>query len=309
MFRRMDPKIVCITTASLLNTTDTDGLFKGYLDKFDLIICDEASQVPEPVFMAMAARIPRARHIYIGDIHQLEPYARSSRLSNPARLGAQSIMNVLQRARAVPMRSLITTFRAHPALIDLPNTLCYEGSLVSGVTAADRHQLLDIMDFPNPHLPFMFVDVNGTSVQSASHSHYNEREKMVCEFLVTTLVRKGVAPSDIVVITFYKDQYRRLEEFVTRVGVNLSTVDTVQGREKNVVIVLTTKTHFNPEGAEFLGDPRRMNVALTRCRHGQFLLGHQESLEKVPFWRMALEWARNQNAIVPSTSLGRYLRA
>ncbi|CAJ0600139.1 unnamed protein product [Cylicocyclus nassatus] len=137
------------------------------------------------------------------------------------------------------------------------------------------------MDFPNPQLPFMFVHVNGTSVQSASHSHYNEGGKKddmrVSGYYA---IRRGVAANNLVIITFYKDQYECLEEFVTRIDANLSTVDTVKGRQEDVVIVLTTKTHFNPEGAEFRGDPRRMNVALTKCRHGQFVLGHRESLEQ-----------------------------
>ncbi|VDK68100.1 unnamed protein product [Cylicostephanus goldi] len=96
MLRRMDPKIVCITTLSLLNTTDKDGLFKGYLSKFDLITCNAgALEVPGPVFMTMTARVPKARHVYIGDIHQLKLYARCSGLANHSRLGTQSLMSVL----------------------------------------------------------------------------------------------------------------------------------------------------------------------------------------------------------------------
>ncbi|CAJ0589338.1 unnamed protein product [Cylicocyclus nassatus] len=217
LFKHMNPKIVCITTASLLNTTDKKGLFRGYLDRFNLLICDEASQVPEPVFMAMVARVPTARHIYIGDVHQLQLYAKCSRLHNLAHLGAQSIMDVLQKARAVPVRNLVTTFRAHPDLISLPNTLSYEESLVSGVTAADRQLLLNIVDFPNPRLPFMFININGESVKVV-HSHYNEFEQKVCQFLVTTLISKGIASADIVIICFYKEQQRRLAGFAARSG-------------------------------------------------------------------------------------------
>ncbi|VDK49996.1 unnamed protein product [Cylicostephanus goldi] len=66
-----------------------------------------------------------------------------------------------------------------------------------------------------------------------------------------------------------------------RTGAKISIVDTVR-EEKKCRDRVNKEEHFNPKGADFLEDPRSMKVALTRCRHGQFLLGHQESLEKVP---------------------------
>ncbi|VDO30107.1 unnamed protein product [Heligmosomoides polygyrus] len=98
----------------LLNATGKGGIFKNYFDDFELIICDEASQVPEPFFATRPIRLPKARHIYIGDVYQLEPYARCSRYSTASKFGARSVMDVLTRARAVPMTPLVTAFRAHP---------------------------------------------------------------------------------------------------------------------------------------------------------------------------------------------------
>lgn len=70
------------------------------------------------------------------------------------------------------------------------------------------------------------------------------------------------------IITFYREQHRKLEEYARRVGVDLSTVDAIQGREKDAVVFLTTKTNFDPNTSEFLDDPRRMNVALARSVMG-----------------------------------------
>ncbi|KIH68736.1 hypothetical protein ANCDUO_00927 [Ancylostoma duodenale] len=229
-----------------------------------LLICDEASQVPEPVFMAMASRLPLARHVYIGDTHQLEPYARCSRHANPAIFGARSVIDMLATARAVPLAPLVTTFRAHPALNELPNQLAYNSTLVSGVPSSERRMLLNIMHFSNPSVPFAFIDVRGTSVQSASHSHYNTMEASVCMDLVSNLLQRGISVASIAIVSFYKKQYRQLEDWATATGVNLSTVDSIQGREKDVVILLTTKTNSDPDASEFLDAPRRMNVALTQ---------------------------------------------
>ncbi|VDO19051.1 unnamed protein product [Heligmosomoides polygyrus] len=62
MFLKYQPQVV-VRTSSLLNATGKGGIFKNYLDEFELIICDEASQVPEPVFAAMLSRLPKARRI------------------------------------------------------------------------------------------------------------------------------------------------------------------------------------------------------------------------------------------------------
>ncbi|VDO91204.1 unnamed protein product [Heligmosomoides polygyrus] len=106
MFLKYQPQVVAITTSSLLNATGKGGIFKKYLDDFELIICDKASQVPELIFAAMLSRLSRARHIYIGDVYRLEP--------------------------------------AHPLLNKLPNHFVYAGELRSGTAAEELHMLLNM---------------------------------------------------------------------------------------------------------------------------------------------------------------------
>lgn len=43
-------------------------------------------------------------------------------------------------------------------------------------------------------------------------------------------------------ITFYKEQLRRLKSFALEQNVELATVDSVQGREMEATIILTTRT-------------------------------------------------------------------
>ncbi|EPB69624.1 hypothetical protein ANCCEY_11287 [Ancylostoma ceylanicum] len=200
------------------------------------------------------------------------------------------------------------TRRAHPSLNELPNRLTYGGTLVSGAEAAERRLLLDLFEFPNGSLPFLCVDVAGTSQRAVTKSHHNEVKASVCLTIATELLGRGVRADQICIISFYREQFRRLAEPVRNLGIELSTIDTVQGREKDVVILLTTKTGFDPEGAEFQDDQRRMNVALTRSRHGQFVLGHVESLRQVRHWNGVLEWATEHDAVIPASDLPRFFR-
>uniref|UniRef100_A0A1I7W6N0 BED-type domain-containing protein n=1 Tax=Heterorhabditis bacteriophora TaxID=37862 RepID=A0A1I7W6N0_HETBA len=83
------------------------------------------------------------------------------------------------------------------------------------------------------------------------------------------------------------EQNRRIAGFAKERNIKLSTVDAVQGREKDVVILLLPE-HFSVETADFLGDDQRMNVALTRSRHGQFILGHKASLKQLTISAVSL---------------------
>ncbi|XGW20353.1 hypothetical protein V3C99_003843 [Haemonchus contortus] len=308
MFTVRRPSIICMTTASLLNSTASGGIFTPYLTEFTTVIGDEASQIPEPTLLAIAGRLTRARHVYIGDVHQLAPHVKCPPNSSPVLHGARSVMSLLLQSSPVPVAPLITTFRSHPALIALPNRIAYAGQLVSGTPAQSRQILLTTMRFPAPNIPFMFVDVKGESAQAPSKSYYNESEAQSCQQLLEHLIRLGIPARYICVITFYREQYRQIKPTLDSLNVELTTVDSVQGREKEVVILLTTKTDFSPATAEFLNDYRRLNVAVSRCRHGQIVFGHAESLRKVPTWNTLLQWADSIGAVVPANDLPQYLQ-
>uniref|UniRef100_A0A7I5E5U7 AAA_12 domain-containing protein n=1 Tax=Haemonchus contortus TaxID=6289 RepID=A0A7I5E5U7_HAECO len=304
MFRVRRPAILCLTTASLLNTTDpSNGLFRRHSSTFGTIIGDKASQIPEPALAAIASRIPEAKQRYIGDIHQLEPHARCQRTSNPAIYGARSVMNVLVGAATVPVSLLVTTFRAHPALNALPNLVAYDGTLLNGTGPESRQLLLSAMQFHTPEVPFMFLNVAAQSTTAASRLHFNTDEVNACVRLIELLLGKRIQPDQICVISFYKEQSRHLQSRFDQLGVELTTVNSLQGCEKEVVILLTTRTNFSADSADFLDDYRRVNVATTRSRHGQFILDNAESLTTVPFWRRILDWAASLNAIVPVSTL------
>uniref|UniRef100_A0A7I4XW16 Peptidase A2 domain-containing protein n=1 Tax=Haemonchus contortus TaxID=6289 RepID=A0A7I4XW16_HAECO len=56
----------------------------------------------------------------------------------------------------------------------------------------------------------------------------------------------------------------------------------------------------------FINDYRRLNVATTRCRHGQFVFGHAQSLRALPTWNTLLQWAYSLRAVVTQSQVLRY---
>ena len=100
--------------------------------------------------------------------------------------------------------------------------------------------------------------------------------------LVRRLIRSGaVDPSDVGVITPYSAQVgvlrdlRAADESLSKV--EISTVDGFQGREKEAIIISAVRS--NAEGdVGFLGDARRMNVAVTRARRHCCLVCDTETI-------------------------------
>ncbi|EYC03587.1 hypothetical protein Y032_0093g2674 [Ancylostoma ceylanicum] len=116
-------------------------------------------------------------------------------------------------------------FRAHPTLNEQPKKCFYIESLIGGNKERDRCLLLDIIRFPRHRTLFAFVDVEESSVNSASHSHSNVAEIRVCRTLVGFLLNAGIGTESIFIITFYKEQHRQLEEYARSVGVGLSIAE------------------------------------------------------------------------------------
>ena len=64
-------------------------------------------------------------------------------------------------------------------------------------------------------------------------------------------------------------------------GVQVNTVDSFQGGEKDIIILSTVRT----SSSDFLDDPKRINVALTRARHHLVIVGHHSTLLHSSLWK------------------------
>jgi regulator of nonsense transcripts 1 len=152
-----------------------------------------------------------------------------------------------------------------------------------------------------------FYSITGMEEISASGTSYlNRTEASYVEKIVTHLLRMGVTPSQIGVITPYDGQKKYVSEFMRRSGalasalyeaIEVASVDAFQGREKDFILVSCVRSS-ETQGIGFLSDPRRLNVALTRARLGIIFLGNPRVLSKNALWAALLLHFKEYDCLV-----------
>ena len=192
-------------------------------------------------------------------------------------------------------------YRCHPTISALASHLFYGGRLVDGLgssaaAAAARAPLLPGL----PTVSFQHV-ANGVEQAQRGGSISNAAEASRVARVLGSLVGCGLEPERLGVVCMYRAQavaiHTHLEERGLAGAVTVSTVDAFQGAERDVILVSTclTATCGAPDTARealrFIGDPRRLNVTLTRARHHLLVFGHAGVLQSVPAWAVVLDVA------------------
>jgi regulator of nonsense transcripts 1 len=241
---------------------------------FPTVIMDEATQALEP-----SALIPliygAERVVLVGDQCQLGPVVCNQNLE--ANGYGQSLFERLIKAN-VDSIMLDRQFRMHPEISAFPNAQFYNGRIQDGVTAKERlHRIREC--FPNPEIPLSFIDHNGDELQ-IKNSYGNSLEAEIVVRVVCRLLKAGIPPSHIGIITPYRGQVKLIDKDLRHEpsdypGLKIATVDSFQGNECDYIIMSTVRSGGT---IGFVKDTRRMNVSLTRARYGLVIVGHRETL-------------------------------
>lgn len=257
--------------------------------RFDLAIVDEASQLTLPALLG-ALRFAR-RFVLVGDERQLPPLVMSADAGADG-LSRSLFSDLLARWGEQAAVALVRQYRMHPHICGFPSAEFYRGALVADGDA--RTALLDLhlaADDPlalplDPARPVVFVDV---PTRHEPPGKASAAQAEVARRLVLWLCAMGVDAERIGVIAPYRAQVaairRRLAAKGETVAVVVDTVDRFQGGEREVILFACggrVAPGMNVRGVEFLADPHRLNVALTRAQRKLIVLGDREHLASVP---------------------------
>jgi len=298
---------------------------------FDAVIIDEASQAVETAtLIPMQWLKPGGLIVLVGDPKQLAPTI----LSKPAKRARfdQSMFERLQNA-GVAVHALSEQYRMHPKIVRFPSDKFYGGALYSGPGSleADRsapyHSRRNCgpFQFFNARDARMVVDRARTGSKSCSNSleaHFAAR----CYEIIAIEAQKSRARTTVGVITPYADQVRHVREYVKRLEsldaasewapVTFGTVDQIQGREFDAVIVSCVRAPVKDGTADFgsgdlgfLRDERRVNVALTRGRRSVWVVGRADTLATDACWKDLIEHSKQQGSFVGNIGQSPYAEA
>ncbi|KAF2005554.1 P-loop containing nucleoside triphosphate hydrolase protein [Amniculicola lignicola CBS 123094] len=197
-------------------------------------------------------------------------------------------------------RMLTTQYRMHNLIMQFPSTELYDSKLIAAPSVAAR-LLTDLpyetKETEDTREPLVFWDTQGgdfgEKVEDEDEglgkgkgkagllgdSKSNEAEAALVKMHVGKLVAAGVRPEDIAVVTPYNAQLAILSAPLKEAfpGIELGSVDGFQGREKEAVVVSLVRSNAQHE-VGFLGEKRRLNVAMTRPKRHLCIIGDSETV-------------------------------
>lgn len=281
---------------------------------FRTVLIDEAAQASE---IATLQPLMYGCHncVMVGDPQQLPATVLSQKAKE---LNLQrSLFDRLQRAGA-PVKVLTIQYRMHPQIRQFPSAYFYNDSLIDGENVIQNQ----FHEFYNHSLlkPYVFFDVAmGQHERQYSGSLQNHVEaqmatalfKELRDWLVQRMAKlreEGKPPLRSVrvgVITPYKSQRNYIKDtFVKVLGkkiadeVKITTVDSFQGKQCDVIILSCVRASSRSSGVGFVADIRRMNVAITRAKKALWILGNVRTLKCSPSWAALIEDAEKRGCII-----------
>jgi len=204
-------------------------------------------------------------------------------------------------------RMLTVQYRMHEQIASFPSKKLYGSSLESHASVAS-HLLRDLPGVSSDpehaditEHPVVFFDASGCEYferlegeanRSDEGSRCNENEAMVVKMWTEKLVDAGVLPSQIAIITPYQAQVTLIASLLraSMPELEIGTVDGMQGREKEAVILSLVRSNDQRE-VGFLKEKRRLNVAMTRPRRHLCIIGDSETVSQgSTYLKEWMEW-------------------
>ncbi len=237
---------------------------------FDTVIIDEASNTCISVALLALEKADKA--VVVGDPYQLPPVYEVGG-QKAVKFSAYNFLSKiygknLWLRRHYRSNAKIAEFAARHVYGFLEiDEKCYDIKINPCKTT--------IPEVGDPERPLVFIDCNGAE-KKAGKSKINEEEAEVVAIISEELA-ECVGEENIGVITPYVKQAELIKNILSEFGlkVEVSTVHSYQGREKDVVIYSITATR-NPY---FASEKRLFNVALTRARKKFIAVGSAKALQ------------------------------
>lgn len=279
IFNELFDLLTSMCPCMLMSPASVAQYLKAGDNCFDIIIFDEASQMPTSQAIGAIARGKSL--IVAGDTKQMPPtnFFSSSTFDedNPDIEDLESILDDCLALR-LPSRHLLWHYRSkHESLISFSNINYYNSELLTFPSIEDRKSKIT------------FVKVDGIYDRGKTRQNYAEAV-MVVQEIKNRLLDPELRQKSIGVITFNTNQQSLIEDLFGKMleqnpqidkynselkePVFIKNLETVQGDERDVILFSVgfgsdqegkVTLNFGPLNRQ--GGQRRLNVAISRARY------------------------------------------
>ncbi len=315
--------VVASTTATWSSDKYSPSSTRGSSDavdtstlQFDVAIIDEASQLTIPAILS-ALRFAK-RFILVGDEKQLPPLVLSKEAAEQG-LDSSLFLYLKEHPEAEgACVSLEVQYRMNQYISYFASEVFYKGALKAAPNVANRTLELHRQFVPEapwltraiqPSRPLVFIDVRNKTVGEVKT---NEAEARTVRAVVQGLIARGIKEKDIGIIAPFRAQVANLRHHLFTndsvsgwkalqpdTPMSVDTVDRFQGGERMVIIISFAITQL-PIGElrEFITNPHRLNVALTRAQRKLIVVGCAPALEGLPYFSRLLAYCRSMGTVI-----------
>ena len=293
-------------TAQVICCTPVGSNNKGMMRKtFQTLFFDEASQALEPMIWIPLVKCKRI--ILSGDHFQLPPVVKSIEAKRRG-LGETMLDRCIQLKEAVVL--LNRQYRMSNAIMGFSNAYFYKGELTADESVQENRLVNDEESLLSKSLEF--IDTAGCSYdeiqnpETLSYSNPKEGELVFLhlqQLLTDYLAFENLPAIDIGIIAPYKEQIEWLKDNQSAYTLNteklasldIKTIDGFQGEERDVIYITLVRSNENQE-IGFLGDLRRINVAITRAKKKLVIIGDSSTIGAHAFYKEFLEYCEKHGA-------------
>ena len=268
---------------------------------FHTLFIDEAAQALEAACWIAIRRADRI--VLAGDHQQLPPTVKCPAA---ARGGlSRTMMEQIVSHCPETVTLLDVQYRMNETLMTFPSRWFYGGRVKSASEV--RHRGILDFDVPATWIDTDYLDDAGQEeFVGEGYGRLNKAEAELTLQVLRDYIRR-IGPDrmmderiDFGIISPYRAQVQFLRRLLRhdeelrpfRQMMTVNTVDGFQGQERDVVLISLVRA--NDKGQiGFLGDLRRMNVAMTRARMKLIILGHAPTLCRHTFYKALFDYIRS----------------
>ena len=275
---------------------------KGFPLALDWVIFDEASQMPLPQAL-LSLIYSRGNFVFLGDVHQLPPIVRGNyeEYHGEHSLNQSILANFLEIYPPSHQETLNITYRMNKEICAFPGKTWYKRLLYPAESNAHgrlflkkplSQRSLDVYDqILDPEKPVVLV--------MAEHQGCSQKSDMEADLMAILAHRlislHGILPDQMALISPHRAQNNAILktlgdllddtpcDIIKNLGLPcVDTVERVQGAERDIIIFGITSSDPDHIFSEFLNNPNRLNVAMTRAKTKLIVIGSQAFFSGIP---------------------------